>query len=131
MRIVSGRKAQGMPEFISQPVDHIARTTRYEDLGSFRRMFQRVTGLRCVGLRARNATEKSPSCRDTPSAMALRICRLYLIVLPLIVILGGCDKKEAAAPDVRPVRTVTVSPGDGVQRITLTGEIRARYESDL
>ena len=94
-------------------------------------MFQRVTGLRYVGLRARNAAEKSRSCRDTPSATVWRICRLYLIVLPLIVILGGCDKKEAAAPDVRPVRTVTVAPGDGLQRITLTGEIRARYESDL
>ena|SRR5258706_14432271 len=47
------------------------------------------------------------------------------------MILVGCGKKEAAEPDIRPVRTVTVEPGDGTERTTLTGEIRARYESDL
>ncbi len=45
--------------------------------------------------------------------------------------LAGCEKKKADEPDIRPVRTVTVEPGDGKELKTLTGEIRARYESDL
>ncbi len=60
-----------------------------------------------------------------------RTRHLALMGLPLIVILGGCRKKEAAEPDIRPVRTVTIEPGAGVETTTLTGEIRARYESDL
>ena len=34
-----------MLEFTSKTVDHIARTIGYEDPGSFRKVFQRVTGL--------------------------------------------------------------------------------------
>lgn len=45
--------------------------------------------------------------------------------------LSGCGKTEAPAPDIRPVRTVTVAPDSLVERPTLTGEIQARYESDL
>jgi RND family efflux transporter MFP subunit len=63
--------------------------------------------------------------------IGLRIFRFALMVLPLLLILGGCRKKEAAEPDIRPVRTVTVEPGDGAEMTTLTGEIRARHESDL
>ena len=57
--------------------------------------------------------------------------RVTLMVLPLLVALAGCDKKKAVEPDIRPVRTVTVKPGSGQEQTTLTGEIRARYESDL
>jgi RND family efflux transporter MFP subunit len=45
--------------------------------------------------------------------------------------LVGCDEKATVEADIRPVRTVTVEPGAGAERTTLTGEIRARYETDL
>ena len=57
--------------------------------------------------------------------------RLSLASFMIVVALGGCDRKEEAPPDIRPVRTVTVEPGTGTETTTLTGEIRARYESDL
>lgn len=54
-----------------------------------------------------------------------------LVALSLVAIVAGCEKKTAAEADIRPVRTVTVEPGAGAEQTTLTGEIRARYESDL
>lgn len=54
-----------------------------------------------------------------------------VLVIALTLPLASCGKKEAAEPDIRTVRTVTVAPGNGTERTTLTGEIRARYESDL
>jgi membrane fusion protein, multidrug efflux system len=60
-----------------------------------------------------------------------RRCRSILVAMSLVAILVGCDEKKAAEPDIRPVRTTTVEPGAGAEVITLTGEIRARYESDL
>jgi RND family efflux transporter MFP subunit len=60
-----------------------------------------------------------------------RRCRSILVTMSLVAILVGCDEKKAAEPDIRPVRTATVEPGAGAEVITLTGEIRARYESDL
>jgi RND family efflux transporter MFP subunit len=56
---------------------------------------------------------------------------VLLIAIPLIATLAGCDRKKDEAPDVRPVRTVTVEPGASTLTNSLTGEVRARYESDL
>jgi membrane fusion protein, multidrug efflux system len=54
-----------------------------------------------------------------------------LVAISLVVILVGCRKTEPVGADIRPVRTITVAPGSGAELTTLTGEIRARYESDL
>ncbi len=54
-----------------------------------------------------------------------------LVAILLAATLVGCDKKEAQAPDIRPVRAVTVEPGPDTAQGTLTGEIKARYESEL
>jgi RND family efflux transporter MFP subunit len=54
-----------------------------------------------------------------------------LVAISLVVILVGCRKKEAVEADIRPVRTITVEPRAGAETTTLTGEVRARYESDL
>jgi RND family efflux transporter MFP subunit len=54
-----------------------------------------------------------------------------LVAISLVVILVGCRKKENVEADIRPVRTITVAPGAGAELTTVTGEIRARYESDL
>jgi RND family efflux transporter MFP subunit len=61
----------------------------------------------------------------------LRTHRLILGAVLLVAILAACDKKEPPAPDIRPVRATTVEPGANAELTTLTGEIRARYESDL
>lgn len=61
----------------------------------------------------------------------LRCHRSILGAILLVAILVGCDKKEAPEPDIRPVRAITVEPGANAELTTLTGEIRARYESDL
>jgi membrane fusion protein, multidrug efflux system len=49
----------------------------------------------------------------------------------LSLLVTACDKKKAEEPDIRPVWTVSVASGDGKELTTLTGEICARYESDL
>jgi len=54
-----------------------------------------------------------------------------LVAFTLLALLAGCDRKADAPPDIRPVRTVTVEPGASAVTNTLTGEVRARYESDL
>lgn len=57
--------------------------------------------------------------------------RSALGAILLVAILAGCGKKEPPAPDIRPVRAITVEPGANAEMTSLTGEVRARYESDL
>ncbi len=53
-------------------------------------------------------------------------------VIVLISALAACKKEEkAAAPDIRPVRTVTVEPREGGDTVSLTGEIQPRYQADI
>jgi membrane fusion protein, multidrug efflux system len=54
-------------------------------------------------------------------------------VLVLLLALAGCKKEEekAAAPNIRPVRTVTVKPSEAGETVSLTGEIQPRYQADL
>jgi RND family efflux transporter MFP subunit len=56
-----------------------------------------------------------------------------LVILSLAGALIACGEGErkASAPPIRPVRTVTVTPTDVAERVSLTGEIQARYQSDL
>jgi membrane fusion protein, multidrug efflux system len=52
--------------------------------------------------------------------------------LVLLLALAACKKEEqAAAPDIRPVRTVTVEPSEAGETVSLTGEIQPRYQADL
>jgi RND family efflux transporter MFP subunit len=54
-------------------------------------------------------------------------------VFVLISALAACKKEEekAAAPNIRPVRTVTVEPSEGGETVSLTGEIQPRYQADI
>jgi len=56
---------------------------------------------------------------------------VLVVAASLIATLAGCDRKEEAPPDIRPVRALTIEPGASSVTNQLTGEIRARYESDL
>jgi membrane fusion protein, multidrug efflux system len=50
----------------------------------------------------------------------------------LMLVLGACQKEEkAAATPIRPVRTMTVQLQEGGEKVSLTGEIQARYEADI
>ena len=52
--------------------------------------------------------------------------------LVLLLALAACKKEEkAAAPDIRPVRTVTVALSEAGETVSLTGEIQARYQADI
>jgi membrane fusion protein, multidrug efflux system len=52
--------------------------------------------------------------------------------LVLLLALAACKKEEkAVAPDIRPVRAVTVEPSEGGETVSLTGEIQARYQADI
>src|SRR5215471_4302813 len=53
-------------------------------------------------------------------------------VVALVPALTACKKEEkAAAPDIRPVRTVTVEPKEAGDTLSLTGEIQPRYQADI
>lgn len=45
--------------------------------------------------------------------------------------LAGCSAKEQAYEEIRPVRTMVVTPGDGTPGAVLSGEVRARREARL
>ena len=48
----------------------------------------------------------------------------------LLLLATGCKEEQAAAPVIRPVRTIIAEPKDQAHGLALTGEIRARHESD-
>src|SRR5271169_5237555 len=54
-------------------------------------------------------------------------------VFVLISALAACKKEEekAAAPNIRPVRSVTVKSSEAGETVALTGEIQPRYQADL
>jgi RND family efflux transporter MFP subunit len=52
--------------------------------------------------------------------------------LVLLSVLAACHKEEKAASQaVRPVRTVTVELQEGGEKVSLTGEIQPRYQTDI
>jgi RND family efflux transporter MFP subunit len=59
-------------------------------------------------------------------------CYAGLVALAGVLALAACGKAEkAAAPQIRPVRTVTVEPRQGGETLSLTGEIQPRYQADI
>src|ERR1700722_19472700 len=60
-------KAREMLEFTSQTVDYIGRTIGYEDPGSFRKVFHRVTGLAPSDYRRRFSVISQPPNGNTAS----------------------------------------------------------------
>jgi membrane fusion protein, multidrug efflux system len=54
------------------------------------------------------------------------------LLLPAIIALSGCHKEaEASAPEVRPVRTITVAIQPAGETVELTGHIEAENEAAL
>ena len=61
-----------------------------------------------------------------------RLSLAAVSVLVVISVLVACKKEEkTAAPDIRPVRTVTVEPSAAGETVSLTGEIQPRYQADI
>jgi RND family efflux transporter MFP subunit len=55
-----------------------------------------------------------------------------LAALAAVLAIAACGKEEKAkAPEIRPVRTVTVAPRQGGETLSLTGEIQPRYQADI
>ena len=60
---------------------------------------------------------------DRPLPVVVRAVAALAVMLAV----AACGKKEqAAAPEVRPVRTVTVEPRAAGETLSLTGEIQPR-----
>jgi len=51
--------------------------------------------------------------------------------LGLFVLLSACDEPVKPTPPIRPVRAITAEPLDIGDALSQTGEIQARYETDL
>ncbi len=51
--------------------------------------------------------------------------------LVLIAGLSACGKEAAKAPEARVVNVVRVHPGSGSSEVAYSGDVRARYETDL
>jgi membrane fusion protein, multidrug efflux system len=55
-----------------------------------------------------------------------------IVVVAMVSALSACKKEEqAAAPNIRPVRAVTVEPSEAGETVSLTGEIQPRYQADI
>src|SRR5207302_7961570 len=75
---------------------------------------------------SRIGSAKNRSTRLLPSASGA------IGALVLVMALTACQKEEkAATPNIRPVRTVTVEPSEAGETVSLTGEIKPRYEADI
>jgi membrane fusion protein, multidrug efflux system len=62
--------------------------------------------------------------------MSLHTPRLFGLLLPALI-LGACSSKEPMTDDVRVVRTMIVAADDANSQSAYSGEVRARYESDV
>jgi membrane fusion protein, multidrug efflux system len=65
----------------------------------------------------------SPRCAQPRAAM--------LAAVLVAALLGGCSKAPPPAPDVRPVRAMTLVAGAGGASAEFSGDVRPRYESRL
>jgi RND family efflux transporter MFP subunit len=52
-------------------------------------------------------------------------------VLGLAFLAAACGKEEAKAPEARLVNVVRVNPGSGSSEVAYSGDVRARYETNL
>jgi RND family efflux transporter MFP subunit len=60
--------------------------------------------------------------------------RSVVRIAVLLVLIGGlaaCGKEEAKAPEARLVNVVRVNPGSGSSEVAYSGDVRARYETNL
>jgi len=57
--------------------------------------------------------------------------RVSLVVVPLLALVGGCNKPPQQLDAARPVHAVTVSLASDEQEVTYTGDVRARWETAL
>ncbi len=53
------------------------------------------------------------------------------VTLVMIAGLSACGKEAAKAPEARVVNVVRVQPGSGSSEVAYSGDVRARYETDL
>ena len=61
-----------------------------------------------------------------------RLAHTIWSALALLALLAGCrQESEASAPQVRPVRTVTIEKHEAGSPVTLTGRIEAKDEVAL
>ena len=83
-----------------------------------------------------------PASTDAESAASLaapqcqrkqwKVVRWMTLLLPAAAALMACHKEvEATAPEVRPVRTITVALQPAGETVVLTGHIEAENEADL
>src|SRR5215471_3888661 len=92
----------------------------------------------------RSRPSRQPGPADVPMMSKIRLLaagrssrRLFfaageISALVLLLVLAACQKEEkAASTPIRPVRTVTVEPGEAGETVSLTGEIQPRYQADL
>ncbi len=56
--------------------------------------------------------------------------RAVFAIFAVLLVLGGCEKKEQAK-EIRPVRSVVVEKHDVGDPIALTGQLHARDETSL
>lgn len=53
------------------------------------------------------------------------------MVLGMVAALAACGKEEAKVPEARLVNVVRVQPGSGSGEVAYSGDVRARYETNL
>ncbi|CAJ0740682.1 efflux RND transporter periplasmic adaptor subunit [Ralstonia mannitolilytica] len=70
---------------------------------------------------------------DTPSVSRGRVPLVVATtaLLTAAALLAGCSKEQPKAPDVRPVRTMTVTSEHGAGTAEFSGDVRPRIESRL
>ncbi len=57
--------------------------------------------------------------------------RVSLLIVPLLALVGGCNKPPQPLDATRPVHAVAVSLTSDEQEVTYTGDVRARWETAL
>jgi membrane fusion protein, multidrug efflux system len=69
--------------------------------------------------------------REWRERMMFRVLLACLVLLPSAILTGCNEEPETAAPEIRPVRTVTVEESKSAVPVVLTGRIAALDEASL
>jgi membrane fusion protein, multidrug efflux system len=84
---------------------------------------------KCTGTRQLTQSPASYGAARSSMRSAMRSAPVFACLI--LALLAGCKEEAPPAAEIRPVQTVTATPGSEGELVRVTGQIRARTEESL